>query len=44
MPDAMTVRPSNRSDGIGMLPLDLLLLVLGMQAEKDLARRLAPGP
>jgi len=43
-PDAMTVRPSSRSDGIGMLPLDLLLLVLGMQAEKDLAQRLTPGP
>jgi len=43
-PDAMIVRPSSRPDGIGMLPLDLLLLVLGMQAEKDLTQRLAPSP
>ena len=39
-PDAVAVRPAESSDRIGTLPLDLLLLAVGAQAERDLGRRL----
>ena len=40
------VRPSESSDGVGVLPLDLFLLAVSAQAARDLARRIAPmgGP
>jgi predicted AAA+ superfamily ATPase len=42
-PGLTPTRPSNRPDGIGSLPLDLLLLAAGEQAAAELTTRLAPA-
>jgi hypothetical protein len=34
---------SASADGVGALPLDLLLIAIGAQTEKELAARIAPG-
>jgi hypothetical protein len=40
-PSAPAMRPSSGLGNVGMLPLDLLLLAIGAQAEKELERRLS---
>jgi predicted AAA+ superfamily ATPase len=40
-PNAPSVQPAESQDGVGTLPLDLLLLAAGAQAEAELAARLA---
>lgn len=40
-PGAPALRASEANGGIGMLPLDLLLVAIGAQAERELERRLA---
>lgn len=40
-PDAPAVRASAADGGVGVLPLDLLLLAVGAQTERELQRRLA---
>jgi len=42
-PDATPTLPADSSDQIGAMPLDLLLLAVGAQVERDLARRLQTG-
>lgn len=43
-PAAPAVRASDANGGVGLLPLDLLLLALGAQTERELERRVgAPG-
>ncbi len=39
-PDAVPLKASVSSDGVGSIPLDLLLLAAGAQAEHELAKRL----
>jgi predicted AAA+ superfamily ATPase len=39
-PNAPAAAPSSRSNGIGTLPLDLLLLAIGAQTQKEIALRL----
>ncbi len=39
-PNAPLVRASDANGGVGVLPLDLLLLAVGAQAERELERRL----
>lgn len=39
-PDALPISPNESESGVGTLPLDLLLLLLGRQSEKALADRL----
>ena len=39
-PEIPATRPEATHDGIGTLPIDLLLLAAGGQVEKELARRL----
>lgn len=39
-PDGLPIRPSASEDGIGVLPLDLMLIAVGAQAERGLGQRL----
>jgi uncharacterized protein len=41
-PDAVALPPASDADGIGLLPLDMLLVCAGAQAAHDLEQRLAP--
>jgi predicted AAA+ superfamily ATPase len=40
-PDGMPLHPNAAPDGIGSLPLDMMLVAIGAQAEHELERRLA---
>jgi predicted AAA+ superfamily ATPase len=41
-PDAVPRKPADSSDNVGSLPLDMFLLAISKQAEKELAGRLSP--
>ena len=42
-PDVTPARPEDRPDGVGTLPVDLLLLAVGEQAAAELRKRLGGG-
>ncbi|MGA2233773.1 MAG: DUF4143 domain-containing protein, partial [Tepidisphaeraceae bacterium] len=41
--DPSARKPEHSNDGIGAIPIDLFLLCLGLQAERELVKRLAPA-